>query len=1413
MGIFTGDLVGILGNDTWQAMGVGSFEAFPLAYNGAFLEDNGGFGYWDFVNKKFVTEDSSTPPLPLAKIGGLVGGVGELFNGQGPGGANLPVDLTGIGEYAAAKVDTYSLFGSEIAGDNDLVASATNNYLLKFGGVRKADGAGGSLLGKGLGLYYRQTAADVYEVGLLSSNLIQATLYPAIGDPANPGMWEIPEDGGSTLLASAKNTVQGSADPPIPNPVHDGLKRPGAIGTAEQKLGDISLESAGYLNQNWGILYGGFGLDQGALPVGSTAIAGGTMIYEGGAEPVTIGYWMGNISNIETLDSYTTGTYVGETIFFDAQNRVFQKGVVNTDPSALGANLVAVNDGNKQVGMTLADYATTPMAFGSMINGSVQQIVNGTLYEKEYEQPYFDGYFRPLGYEYRYFPYPSATANATNGIAFETIEKQMVGSQGTYDDRYHYLYTGNYVGTTSIHYINHLFIGGPTSALDPVPNFTGSSPVSPHFDSSLIVDGTTWFTADKYVKTLSTQWDNVNALVRNVPFQGILGGLPGENLWTATGSDPAQIKLIGTVDPSAQYMTFSGNITGTTDSVSATPTNAYFASIGGTLLGSAGGITPLSGAVIGLFINQDNPSAPKAGFLHGSFSGDAYAGIGMWDGTGGLWVEEKTITGALPEAGAAGLLTPEHPSLFTGVLGVDVNDNLAGSFLDDQNASSGLIQSQIVTLGSTYSIAGQTDWGIFTMTHAMNNTYSNPEGKTAWTSDFAGVAEFGGYLSHDTHWTYRDAGYWKASITDGTWANGWIGGDVAGEFLTHKKYGTLTGQLQGVYTPDTVGGTTGTWQDVIGGAWQKAGDVYFSSAVYGRAYTLRHSQQGGAVYDQGGGINNYYSFYYEDDHAIWPDQYADATYTNNGNQTKTTYRFEMYGMPTSPVYRKNTWTQNMSDGTYTFAQTVYETRDEYLSAMADLANGPEGAVTPYGYYVLGDNSGFYGLMAGVGNLWDNLGSTTATPLRFAGDIDQFDTAERGFSLFAAQVVSFDPLTTLDPFMNSRTPVWNGKSGAYLANLGGIVDNQQNLTGSLQGLYLDDSGNVGIFYGNLTGRHDTALSMWGAEGSAYTYQMNTFSEITGLGLTPENFAGALIIETNMNGIPDPGLAGENVIGADGSAIHLSSLQSTKIKLPSVYGSFDPNWRVEQTLLGGTYAGKPSSWTWTFNSPTAGPLLPEDTDWGSVQITPSDTTNAFTGQMAGAKVKWAEGVTKVSGAEIKGLFDPVATTWKAVAQGAEMETGAFLAKVSSLDDAGKKAFMDATKIPAVQVGQATLSQASGTTVNNLSNVAMNNVGFYAYSTGAAPKIWATNNVSGSYSGTPSTSGLPANNVPLSGGGLNANFNVNQWNGSTWSATVAGSGALSSGSYNQPIQFTGGAAGAIQPATGSTGSFSGTGAGIAK
>jgi hypothetical protein len=127
----------------------------------------------------------------------------------------------------------------------------------------------------------------------------------------------------------------------------------------------------------------------------------------------------------------------------------------------------------------------------------------------------------------------------------------------------------------------------------------------------------------------------------------------------------------------------------------------------------------------------------------------------------------------------------------------------------------------------------------------------------------------------------------------------------------------------------------------------------------------------------------------------------------------------------------------------------------------------------------------------------------------------------------------------------------------------------------------------------------------------------------------------------------------------------------------------------------------------------------------------------------------------------------------------------------------------------VGIATLNQTSPSGTNNLSAVKMNDVTFFSTASGAAPKIWATNGVSGNYSGTPSG---PVN---LSGNGLNATFNVNSWNttSNNWGAKVAGSGSLSGGSYTGSVQFTGGAAGKIVPGTAPAGSFSGTGAGIAK
>jgi len=68
-----------------------------------------------------------------------------------------------------------------------------------------------------------------------------------------------------------------------------------------------------------------------------------------------------------------------------------------------------------------------------------------------------------------------------------------------------------------------------------------------------------------------------------------------------------------------------------------------------------------------------------------------------------------------------------------------------------------------------------------------------------------------------------------------------------------------------------------------------------------------------------------------------------------------------------------------------------------------------------------------------------------------------------------------------------------------------------------------------------------------------------------------------------------------------------------------------------------------------------------------------------------------------------------------------------------------------------------------------------------------------------------------VPLSGGGLNANFTMQQMNTNKWLAGVNGSGTLSGGSYTGPTQFKGAAAGKYT--TGTPNTFVGTAAGVAR
>jgi len=158
--------------------------------------------------------------------------------------------------------------------------------------------------------------------------------------------------------------------------------------------------------------------------------------------------------------------------------------------------------------------------------------------------------------------------------------------------------------------------------------------------------------------------------------------------------------------------------------------------------------------------------------------------------------------------------------------GIGTNSTLYGTF-----GSQGSIYTPVGIVGRTYTIAGEPGWGIFRLVNAMASTYTKPVGSgDAWSGTLFGDAVFGKYSpTSDGGNNYWDLGLWYADVTDGVWKNGILTGTMSGEFLTHKKLGTIAGQLLGTY--DEAGNS---WQTVGAGTFNKTQDVLFSSEIEGQ---------------------------------------------------------------------------------------------------------------------------------------------------------------------------------------------------------------------------------------------------------------------------------------------------------------------------------------------------------------------------------------------------------------------------------------------------------------------------------------------------------------------------------------------------------------------------------------------------
>jgi FecR-like protein len=247
--------------------------------------------------------------------------------------------------------------------------------------------------------------------------------------------------------------------------------------------------------------------------------------------------------------------------------------------------------------------------------------------------------------------------------------------------------------------------------------------------------------------------------------------------------------------------------------------------------------------------------------------------------------------------------------------------------------------------------------------------------------------------------------------------------------------------------------------------------------------------------------------------------------------------------------------------------------------------------------------------------------------------------------------------------------------------------------------------------------------------------------------------------------------------------------------------DQDWAIWRGGLEGRFTGTPDDdWIVAIEGNTA---YGKDMHQWMELIGDQWSGGQIRGKAIGAWVDISEATAGVMGGKIRGIYNPAdpSNVWDIAAGGAALEATRFLAMANGAP--GEKAILDNLGIPRFEVGQVNLSGS-----DSQLNVNMKNVTFFAFSTGNAPRLWATDDVSGSYTAAPA----PAHTVTLSGGGMSADFKVHHWAGGTWAGGITSNGTQTltrtdtAGSVD--LSFDGGAAGNY---TGGT--FSGTAAGVVK
>ncbi len=519
---------------------------------------------------------------------------------------------------------------------------------------------------------------------------------------------------------------------------------------------------------------------------------------------------------------------------------------------------------------------------------------------------------------------------------------------------------------------------------------------------------------------------------------------------------------------------------------------------------------------------------------------------------------------------------------------------------------------------------------------------------------------------------------------------------------------------------------------------------------------------------------------------VWGGYSYGGFYYNSGEITSLTKRYMEYDADKKAFL----YSENISGIIDTAAKEVSISGD--FSYLSTLYKGTL-SMNHFGYYAdsiytsissgvfqlqpmnfASEFSSFEGIIGSTGNIWSNA-SATFTAL----------------GKYTYYPVNYNILPEIWQSYNYRAGsgyLTNDEGGAYKGYLNTqlLLSSTNTVNTDALALYVDAAGNIGILRGNLNGSVYPDEYGFKADGT-----LNRIELATGTGIPASTFVSS----GTTSGLftLEPGVYNNLLSG--GPSLILTGMTSTFLDFTD---SSYKSWGIAKTDLSGTYISE--------TDPTGDAVFNYNRNYaaGTESVVYTQKAAAwsasdggyFSGNIAGAATDWQSASTAVFGGTVKGVFDAstASTGWHASALATRIETAAFIDLAST--SAGRSKLAD-LNIPSVLVGTVNLSGSDA----NWSSLSINDIGFYAYTTGAKPLIWASNNVSGTAASASVATGTTTHLTGL--GGFAADFTVRKWDSSNnkWAASIAGTGG-----FNGTNTFQGGAAGTISGSS-ITGTASGT------